>query len=75
MLHIELERETDGRIIAEVLELPGVIAYGTTVEHAVNQVAALALQVIAERLEHGERPFPEGDPLSIKEIFDIKSLL
>ena len=50
----ELEREEDGRWLAEVIELPGVLAYGETQEAALSRVQALALRVIAERLEHGE---------------------
>jgi predicted RNase H-like HicB family nuclease len=51
---VEVEREDDGRWLAEVLELPGVLAYGETQDAAVSRVQALALRVIAERLEHGE---------------------
>ena len=51
---IELEQEEDGRWMAEVLELPGVMAYGESQEAAVSKVQALALRVVAERLEHGE---------------------
>ena len=51
---VEIEREDDGRWLAEVVELPGVLAYGDTQEAAVARVEALALRVIAERLEHGE---------------------
>ncbi|MBI4245596.1 MAG: type II toxin-antitoxin system HicB family antitoxin [Candidatus Rokubacteria bacterium] len=51
---IEIEREDDGRWLAEVVELAGVLAYGDTQEIAVSRVQALALRVIAERLEHGE---------------------
>ena len=51
---VEVEREDDGRWLAEVLELPGVLAYGESQEAAVSKVQALALRVIAERLEHGE---------------------
>jgi predicted RNase H-like HicB family nuclease len=51
---VETEREADGRWLAEVLELPGVLAYGESPEAAVSKVQALALRVIAERLEHGE---------------------
>lgn len=51
---VEIEREEDGRWLAEVLELPGVLAYGETQEAAVAKVQALALRVIAERLEQGE---------------------
>ena len=53
---IELERETDGRWIAEVPDLVGVLSYGATREQAVARVQALALRVIAERLENGEAP-------------------
>ncbi len=51
---IETEREEDGRWIAEVVELPGVLAYGPTQEEAIARVQALALRVVADRLEHGE---------------------
>jgi predicted RNase H-like HicB family nuclease len=51
---IETEQEEDGRWLAEVVELPGVLAYGETQEAALSKVQALALRVIAERLEHGE---------------------
>ena len=53
-LKIEIERETDGQWIAEVPELSGVLAYGPTRERAVASAEALALRVIAERLENGE---------------------
>lgn len=51
---IEVEQEEDGRWLAEVLELPGVLAYGQSQDAAVSKVQALALRVVAERLEHGE---------------------
>jgi len=51
---VELEQERDGRWIAEVVELPGVMAYGSTPEEARARVQALALRVVADRLEHGE---------------------
>ena len=51
---VETEQEDDGRWLAEVVELPGVLAYGETQEAALSKVQALALRVIAERLEHGE---------------------
>ena len=51
---IEVEQETDGRWIAEVRELPGVLVYGQTREEAVRKAQALSLRVLAERLEHGE---------------------
>jgi len=53
-LRVETEQEEDGRWIAEVPELPGVLAYGTSHDQAVAYAKALALRVIAERLEHGE---------------------
>ncbi len=51
---IETEQETDGRWLAEVAVLPGVMAYGTTKTDAVAKVQALALRVLADKLEHGE---------------------
>ena len=51
---IEIELEEDGRWIAEVPDLSGVMTYGKTREEAVARVQALALRVLAERLEHGE---------------------
>ena len=51
---IQLARETDGRWVAEVPELPGVVVYGATTEDAVAKVKALALRVVADRLDHGE---------------------
>jgi predicted RNase H-like HicB family nuclease len=61
-MKIEIERETDSRWIAEVSELPGVMAYGKTRKEALCKVEALALRVIADRLEHGEA-IPELDEL------------
>jgi predicted RNase H-like HicB family nuclease len=51
---IELEREADGRWIAEIPSLPGVLAYGATEADAFAAAEALALRVLADRLEHGE---------------------
>lgn len=51
---VDLEREDDGRWLAEVPELPGVLAYGVTAAEAQAKVQALALRVLADRLEHGE---------------------
>jgi predicted RNase H-like HicB family nuclease len=51
---VETEKEDDGRWIAEVPELPGVLVYGETREQARANAQALALRVLAERLEHGE---------------------
>jgi predicted RNase H-like HicB family nuclease len=54
MLKIESEREADGRWLAEVPSLAGVLAYGATAEEARAKATALALRVIADRLDHGE---------------------
>lgn len=51
---VEIEREADGRWLAEVTDLPGVLAYGATEHEAVARVQALALRVVADRLEHDE---------------------
>lgn len=53
-LLIEFEQEVDGRWIAEVLELPGVLTYGDTLDEAIQAAKVLALQVLADRLAHGE---------------------
>jgi predicted RNase H-like HicB family nuclease len=51
---IECEREEDGRWLAEVPQLPGVLAYGATADEAMAKAQVLALRVLADRLEHGE---------------------
>lgn len=51
---VETDREEDGRWIAEVTALPGVLAYGSTREEAVGKAQVLALRVLADRMEHGE---------------------
>lgn len=51
---VELEREDDGRWVAEVVALPGVLAYGTTRGEALAKAEVLALRVLADRLQHGE---------------------
>jgi predicted RNase H-like HicB family nuclease len=51
---VESEREDDGRWLAEVLELPGVVAYGDCLDEAIAKAQALALRTVADRLEHGE---------------------
>ncbi|MDM3848351.1 MAG: type II toxin-antitoxin system HicB family antitoxin [Aphanizomenon gracile PMC638.10] len=53
-LKIEIEQEEDGRFIADVIDFPGVLAYGNTRQEAVAKVQALALRVLADKLEHGE---------------------
>jgi predicted RNase H-like HicB family nuclease len=54
MLRIESDRESDGRWLAEVPSLPGVLSYGATDTEARSKATALALRVIAERVERGE---------------------
>lgn len=54
MFNIEIEQEDDQRWIAEVTDLPGVLAYGQTKEEAIANAKALALRVLADRIEHGE---------------------
>jgi len=64
-MKIEIEKEDDGRWIAEIPELPGVMAYGKSRDEAISKAEALALRVLADRLEHGEE-IPE-----LKEVFAI----
>ena len=64
-MQIEIEREDDGRWLAEIPDLPGVMAYGQTQAEAVARVKALALRVMADRLEHGEA-IPE-----LVEVFSV----
>ena len=52
---IEIDREEDGRWIAEVPELPGVLCYGTSRDEAIQRAQALALGILADRIEHGEK--------------------
>ena len=61
-MKIEIERESDGRWIAEVPDLPGVMAYGDSKADAMAKAETLALRVIADRMEHGET-IPELDEL------------
>lgn len=61
VLHYEVEREEDdGRYLAEIMEIPGAMAYGRTEAEAINAAAALALRVLAERIDHGEAPVDRG---------------
>ena len=53
-LTVTVEREADGRWLAEVTDLPGVLVYGATRDEAFARAEALALRVLADRLEHGE---------------------
>ncbi|MEQ1953916.1 type II toxin-antitoxin system HicB family antitoxin [Mesorhizobium sp. CN2-181] len=61
MLRIDFEKEQDGRWIAEIEALPGVIAYGSTRAEARGRVEALALRTLADRIEHGEAIPEVGD--------------
>jgi predicted RNase H-like HicB family nuclease len=54
-VQIEIEHEDDGRWLADIPDLPGVMAYGATRDEAINKVKVLALRVIADEIEHGER--------------------
>ena len=53
---IETERETDGRWIAEIVDMPGVMAYGATEKEAMASAQALALRVLADRIEQEKEP-------------------
>ncbi|PHX67625.1 MAG: HicB family protein [Cyanobium sp. Baikal-G2] len=53
-LNLEVEQEDDGRWLAEVVELPGALAYGASADEAMAKAEALALRALAEQLEHGE---------------------
>ena len=55
-LTLELEQEADGRWIAEITELPGVLSYGETRDQAIGNVERLAIEVIADRIAHGGLP-------------------
>ena len=63
-MRIEVQREEDQCWLAEVLNLPGVMAYGETRDQAVARAEALALRVIADRIDHGES-IPELDDLFV----------
>ncbi len=66
-MKIEIEREEDDRWIAEISELPGVMVYGNSRSEAISKAEALALRVLADRLEHGEE-IPE-----LKEVFAVSA--
>ncbi|MBM4350873.1 MAG: type II toxin-antitoxin system HicB family antitoxin [Deltaproteobacteria bacterium] len=66
-MKIEIEREEDGRWIAEIPDLPGVMVYGNSRNEAISKAEALALRVLADRLEHGEE-IPE-----LKEVFTVSA--
>ena len=64
-MKIELEQEEDGRWIAEVPDISGAMIYGQTRDEAISRVKALALRVLADRLEHGEN-IPE-----LRQVFEV----
>jgi len=66
-MKIEIEREEDGRWIAEIPELPGIMVYGDSRNEAISKAEVLALRVLADRLEHGEE-IPE-----LKEVFAVSA--
>lgn len=66
-MKVEIDREEDGRWIAEIPELPGVIVYGNTRNQAIARAEALALRVLVDRLEH-EEEIPE-----LKEVFAVSA--
>jgi predicted RNase H-like HicB family nuclease len=63
-IQVEVEQEVDGRILASVPELPGVMAYGASQDEAIRKVKAIALQVLADMIESGEEV-----PASLKALF------
>jgi predicted RNase H-like HicB family nuclease len=65
---VEIEQETDGRWIAEIPQIPGAMAYGGTRQEAVSRAEALALRVLAERIEQGETS-PE-----IEQVFSVAAI-
>jgi len=64
-LAVETEQETDGRWIAEIPQIPGALVYGADRREAIARVEALALRILAERLEHGEMPPELGEVFSV----------
>lgn len=64
-MKIEIEQEVDGRWIAEIPDLPGVVCYGKTRDEAVANAKALALRAMADRLEHGEQVPELGDIFAV----------
>ena len=64
-LAVETEQEADGRWIAEIPQIPGALAYGADRQEAISRAKALALRVLADRLEHGETP------RELEEVFSV----
>jgi predicted RNase H-like HicB family nuclease len=69
-LTVELDREAEGCWIAEVVDLPGVLVYAATREEGLAAAQALALRVVANKLEHGEAP---AVPLNLSFIFNFNA--
>jgi len=67
-LPIEIEQEVDGRWLAELPDLPGVLAYGTTPDEAALAAQALALRVMADRVENGEEV-----PTALADLFAVRA--
>ena len=65
VLRGEIEREDDGRWIADIVDLPGVMAYGATKDEAIQKATALAYRVIADRIEHGDMTAKAGIVLDL----------
>lgn len=66
-MQIEVETEVDGRFIAEVPSIPGAMVYGKTAEEAIQKVEALALRILADRIDSGEES-PE-----LEELFTVSA--
>ena len=64
--HLECEREDDGRWLAEIAAIPGVLAYGASANEAMSKAEVLALRVLAEQLEQGEAK-PSSISISLPE--------
>ena len=64
---IEVDREADGRWVAEVRNLPGVMTYGPNREEAIAGVKVLAVRVLADRLEHGEEAPQLSDVFTVSQ--------
>ena len=67
-LPIEVEQEDDGRWLAEIPDLPGVLAYGVTPAEAISRVQALGLRALADRVEHGEEV-----PAGVADLFAVSA--
>lgn len=66
-MRVEVEQEADGRWVAEISTIPGALAYGETRQAAISQAEALALRILADRLEHGE-PAQELEDVFLVEL-------